>query len=140
MTSSFERIWNEKPSVLDPNTALAHRAPCLPAVMFQAWIDALFERQLDNATLPALNQLKVLVQDRYFLFRRRLPSEHSHEDGKRPDHRCVYAVYEASIDLLHRHEIMLAPPPLEITKGRTRKPRTGLGGILLGKIVPESDS
>lgn len=136
MTSSFDRIWNEEPFALDPNASQAHAAPCLPAVMFQAWIDALFERQLDNASLMVINQLKLLVQDRYFLFRRRLTAEHTLEDGRRPDHRCVYSVYESAIEVLHKHELILEPPSLKGHGAKPRKPRTGLSRILLGDIDP----
>ncbi|MBK7782864.1 MAG: hypothetical protein IPJ58_19205 [Ardenticatenia bacterium] len=124
----------------DPNASQAHAAPCLPAVMFQAWIDALFERQLDNATLMVINQLKVLVQDRYFLFRRRLTAEHTLEDGKRPDHRCVYSVYESAIEVLHKHELILEPPSLARPGPKLKKPRTGISRILLGDIEPSESN
>lgn len=139
MSGSFDRIWNDEPFYLDPNVANAHFAPCVPAVVFQAWIDALFETHLVSPTILGINQLKLVIQDRYFLFKRRLPAEHTQEDSRRPDHRCVYSIFESAIDLLHKHELMLAPPPISISRPRPRKPRSGLAGILLGDIDPDQE-
>lgn len=135
MSHAFDRIWNDTPFALNPDVANQLVGPCVPAVMFQAWIDALFEQRLECADLTRINQLKILVQDRYFLFQRRLAAEHSPKDGQRPDHRCVYSVFEEAINTLHQAELTLAPPPLiypPVSPPPHPEPRTDLPGILFG--------
>jgi len=141
--ASFERMWNDRLFVYDPTKALERQMPCPFAVAFQAWIDVLFERHLKGADLVRLNQLKLLIQDKFFELRTRLPSEHRHDDNRDPDHPCVFTVFEQSIAVLHEHEINLEPPPLSHTtqsapKTRTRrKQRSRLDGLLFGDEDPE---
>lgn len=112
MSSSFDRIWNDTPFTPNLDAADALDGPCMPAVAFQAWVDVLFEKQLPGATLLRLLQLQLHVTRKYFEWRTRLPEAHRQEDGREPDHTCVFTVFERSISELSEHELALAPPPL----------------------------
>lgn len=136
-SSTFDRIWNDRPLTFRLEDPLDLRGPCPFAVAFQAWIDALFERQLAGADLITLNQLKVHVQDRFFRFRSRVPREHQHEDGREPDHWCLFAVFEKAIEELHRRELELAPPPLvplPAPLSPPPPPRARFDGLLVGDL------
>lgn len=145
-SSSFERIWNERLFVYDPTKALERQMPCQFATAFQAWVDNLFERNLDGADRVRLNQLKLLIQDKFFELRAHLPNEHRNDDGRDPDHPCVFSVFEQAIAVLHEHEINLEPPPLShpappaLPAKPARKRRGRLDGLLFGDEDPEFGS
>lgn len=145
-SSSFERIWNERLFVYDPSKALERQMPCPFATAFQAWIDSLFEKHLDGADRVRLNQLKLLVQDKFFELRTHLPNEHRNDDGRDPDHPCVFSVFEQSIAVLHEHELNLEPPPLThpappaLPPKPPKKRRGPLDKLLLGDEDPEFGS
>lgn len=143
-SSSFERIWNERLFVYDASKALERQMPCPFATTFQAWVDALFEKHLDGADRIRLNQLKVVVQDKFFELRTHLPNEHRNDDGRDPDHPCVFSVFEQSIAVLHARELDLEPPPLVVPQSppppppkKPRKRRGRLDGLLFGDEDPE---
>lgn len=139
MSDSFDRIMQSKAYTFDPNKPLEHQMPCEFAVMFQAWIDVLFQKHLADADVTRLNQLKLQVQDRFFQIYNRLPSEHRQGDSRKPDHPCVFSVFEAAIAELHEREDSLAPPDIIALPRRPapKDPPSRLDGLLFGDKDPE---
>lgn len=132
MSDSFRRIWDSPAFV--PTSPADLVGPCSYAVAFQAWVDVLFRKQLSDATHLRLLQLQLQVTRKYFEWRTRLPDSHRHEDGREPDHVCVFSVFERAIAELSERELALAPPPLiQVVHPKVDPPET-LVGVLFGDI------
>ena len=140
MSDFFSRVWNAEPFEVDLDAWPDLKGPCQFAVVFQAWIDVLFNKHLEGADLVRLHQLLLQVQRRFFELHARLPDEHRYEDGREPDHHCVFSVYKAAVDLLHERRDDLDPPPVVLPPAplpeqkpkKPKKPRSRLDALLFG--------
>lgn len=146
--SDLDRIWNERLYTYDPTEALERQLPCVYARTFQAWVDIIFEKHLAAADLMRLNQLKIVVQDKFFEIQARVPPEHRHDGTRDPDHPCVYSTYARAIEAIHERELDLdppalvppPPPPAPPAKPRAKPRRTPLEELLYGDEDPEFGS
>lgn len=130
-TDYLDRLWNERLFDYDPDQPLDRQMPCAFAMTFQGWVDSLLEKHLPEADRLRINQLKLVVQDKYFELRTRLPEEHRKDDGRDPDHPCIFSVYTRTIGLLHERAIDLQPPEL-VDPASQRKPKRSIYSTLLG--------
>ena len=135
MSDTFSRIWGAAPFEVDLDAWPDLKGPCPFAVAFQAWIDVLFDKHLDGADLVRLHQLLLQIQRRFFEIHARLPDEHRHEDGREPDHHCVFTVYKAAVELLHERRDDLDLPPVvrpQSAAPKAKKPKGRLDALLFG--------
>lgn len=140
-SSSFDRIWSERLFEYDPTKALERQLPCVYARTFQAWLDVLLDKHLETADRVRLNQLKLVIQDKFFELQTRVPADHRHEDDRDPDHPCIFSAYARAIATLHERELELEPPallPQVQPPPPPRKPRKR-GGILDKLILGDED-
>lgn len=146
MSDSFDRIWNSRLFVYDPTKQLERQLPCLFARTFQAWIEVQFEKHLEGADRLRLNQLKLVIQDKFFELQSRVPPEHRHQEDRDPDHPCLFSAYARAIETIHERELDLEPPALEPPpppvqpEAKRRGKRSPLDGIIFGKRDEEFDS
>lgn len=144
--NTFDRIWGERLFHYDPTLPLERQLPCAYARTFQAWVDVLFNKHLETSDRVRLNQLKLVVQDKYFELQTRVPAEHRHDDDRDPDHPCVYSVFARTIAVLHERELELDPPALTLPTPPSSPPkprksrRTPLDRLILGEEDPEFGS
>jgi hypothetical protein len=135
--SSFDRIWNARLFVYDPTKELERQLPCAFARTLHAWVEVLFEKHLDGADQVRLNQLKLVIQDKFFELQVRVPSDHRQEDDREPDHPCLFSTYARAIEVLHERELDLEPPalapPIQSPPASPKRKRRGpLDGLILG--------
>lgn len=144
MSAYLDRVWNERLFVYDPSKALERQLPCLYAVTFQAWLDVLFGKHLEGADRVRLNQLKLVIQDKFFELQSRVPPDHRHQGDRDPDHPCLFSAYARAIETVHERELDLDPPVLEppapAPERKSRPRRDPLAGFILGKREDEFDS
>lgn len=138
MNDDFDRIWSGRAFTFDPGRPLEQQVPCEHAADFQAWVDALFAGQLGRADVIRLNQLKILVQDRFLQVRARLRGEHLDDDRQKYGHPCVFSVFEAAVGDIRERELALAPPEiLTLSPKAVEEPRIDYPGVLFGDKDPE---
>jgi hypothetical protein len=87
---------------------------CTHAQRFFDWADELCSEAVHKKTVTAINQAKVLLVDRYMVWRENVPISHQADDQAFVDggHACVLSVFEAAYRRLWRAE--LAPAPLAV--------------------------
>lgn len=136
--ATFDRILNERAYVFDPNKPIERQMPCEYALLFQGWVDTLFDQHLASADIVRLNQLKLVIQERYFLWRSRLPGDHRQDDKRKPDHPCVFTVFEAAIGVIHERELALDPPAILVSpKTKPSGPISPVDVLIFGDKDPE---
>jgi hypothetical protein len=101
--------------VLSRFTDAAIPVLCTHAQRFFDWGDELCSEAVDKKTVTAINQAKVLLVDRYMMWRKNVPISHQADDQAFADggHACVLSVFEWALQRLLDAELALAPPALD---------------------------
>lgn len=109
---------------------------CEFAYDFARWSEELFDQVLAKPSVIAVNQAKVLLLDKYYMWFNSIPRRHSSMTG-RLSHICVDVVFDEGYRRLRRLELRLAPPPIEaVRKAPAPEPTVPLLGVRFGDWVP----
>lgn len=126
----FGRIWNQVP---DLEVSERPVYGCSYSRDFGAWVDELV-KGIREPNVVLVNQAKILLLDKYFEWRRHVPSVHRLRFGLR-GHACIFQVFESGYGRLKNLELSLTPPLLFFPE----KVPPIIGGIFLGEDLDKPD-
>ena len=110
-----------------------NREGCAYAQLFSEWVGALWEDIVSEEPDPVrINQAKVLLQDKWHEFRRRVPKSHrTHVSDV--GHTCIWHVYEQAFWNLDWLQMKITPPLLFLPAGKPPQfPRAEFKGTIIG--------
>ncbi len=108
---------------------------CPPAEAFAAWAMALIEQTRQQPALATIHAALLHLQERFWEYHRDLPKAHRQRMGK-PNHICVFQVYEESYAALRQLQLALLPAPA------SPQPSPQLAGarwVFIGEPVTETN-
>ena len=85
---------------------------CPHARSFADWCDTLVSAATAKNDLVSLNQAKLLLIDRYFMWRVNVPVRHQVFPRPTSVHVCIFAVFESAYRRLQDAILALGPSPL----------------------------
>ncbi len=90
------------------------REPCAVAATFAAWTVRVIAQEHAKGTEESTNRALLQLQMRFWECYRELPSKHKRRISK-PDHTCIFQVYEEAYEALRAVQLSLLPkgPPKE---------------------------
>jgi hypothetical protein len=90
---------------------------------------------LEDPTIVAVNQAKVLLQDKYFEYYRYVSKRHRKHRSAR-GHICIFQVYEAAYDQLKGIELQITPSMMFIPEAKPiEPPLPRIAGIFMGEVL-----
>lgn len=126
----FLSIWNSIGKLEIPEKQ--EYTICLYALRFQSWVDDLLE-VLKDRDIVRINQVKILLTDRFFEWQRWVPQAHRQRMGIH-GHTCVFQVFETAYEKLRFVELGITPPMVFIPKQPPpSRPPINLNGIVLAE-------
>src|SRR3954462_1362358 len=93
-TKALETFWNSHRPLIFPEELEMAPPYCEAAAQFEEWAKEQVEWAQTQRTVLAINQVKVLIQDKYFYWRQTVTFYHRLLVGER-GHRCIYWVWDA---------------------------------------------
>ena len=126
---SFYYHWNriERFEIPEP---LDHTI-CVYALSFQKWVEEL-GKMMENPTEIVVNQVKILLTDKYFDWERLVPQSHRQHQGAH-GHTCIYQVFKKGYENLRIVELSLTPPLISYPPPVIPPPKPIIGGLFIGE-------
>ena len=129
----FTKIWSRVSELEIPEEEEAENPLCEYAQGFSAWTNHLFNF-LEEPNIVKINQVKIMLQDRYFDMYHYVPRSHRYKASP-TGHTCIFQVYENTYEKIHIIELTLMPPLLFDVEHfpKPLPPNQEIGGIFLGE-------
>lgn len=110
---------------------------CEHSELFLAWSGALCDAAIKKGRLVVLHQAKLLLTDRYMVWRDNVPRAHQRRDVEFQDdgHACIFSVFAPAYQRLREAEVALDPPKFSDSPGPriVRPRRSPVDGFTIGE-------
>ena len=131
----FKSIWFQQREI---DVQPLPENKCVFAQSFSQWVMGLF-KCLEDPSIVAVNQAKVLLQDKYFEYYRYVSKKHRKHRSPR-GHICIFQVYEAAYDQLKVIELQITPPMMFVPEEKPiEPPPPRIAGIFMGEVIDMDD-